>query len=138
MRTLGLNPEALLWVYDGHRETFVLWFVWSGIDEVGPLPVAELLFKAYRGSALTHAVDPFLVDLRSPNDAMVQKLVVSFAKSDATVLRLGTVEEDDGRSRPTHHIDKSWVLHLQEKRQPSLSVSKDWRQFSERVSAIAA
>lgn len=133
---LGLHPEGLLWMFDKQAKRFVLWLMWSGVDRFGPFALTDLLFRAYRAAALTQAIDPFLVDVRGPADALSEGLRASmhtWPKGDTGEIRLEGPEDVD-----LYGWRMSWVYHYEKKRKTTLVVNRDWRRFNENVSKLAA
>jgi hypothetical protein len=130
---LGLKPEGLLWVHDVQEKRFVLWLIWSGVDLFGPFELTKLLFRAYRASALTHEIDPFLVDVRSTRDTLGATVLKLNSKKEGWTFQLAEGSSDE----PSYGWHRDWVYRKQ-KRKPAHQVANDWQIFAERVSKLAA
>lgn len=145
VRSLGLHPDALFWAFDGIEGRFVLVLVTEMLDFKGPLAISELLFQAYNASATPKAVDPFVVRLHSPDQAIIRRFDGFKDPSrfefhprpggeridqDARVLGV-----DVGGVR----FRAAWVYHfaLPAPRGPA-DLSERWRRFAHNVGRLAA
>lgn len=138
LKQLGLKPEGLLWMHDAVRNRFHLWLIWSGIDRVGPLAVSELLFKAYRASALTQDIDPFVVEVRSLREEMARQLLAAISKSDPFPYYRILLNHPDGQQQVAYQWRSDWIYYLQPKPRKPVEIANDWRRFSQKVTALAA
>lgn len=133
-----------MWVNRSTDQTFLLWLIWSGVDRVGPLELGKLLFKAYNASLLSAKIDPFIVEVRSRRE-VISNMLLQSATGEKAWRRIvinntnGAASNDDdvpGVLRYTWRAE--WVYHLQANRRASVDLAKDWRRFSERITALAA
>lgn len=144
MKTLGLTPESLMWVYHVKENRFVLWLVWSGIDRHGPLSLSKLLFKAYQSSALPKEIDPFVVFARSP----AQQEVAQVAEYVERMIRGGdaamniyvtlTPAPPPDDSEPLYEINREWIYAHRARPLARARVDRDWMKFQQSVEALAA
>ena len=75
LRKLGLKPEGVFWgQWDGSEGPNLL-IVTSLFDRYGPLKISELLLRAYSASALPQEIDPFIVELHSPEQSIIRDLM---------------------------------------------------------------
>lgn len=102
LRKLGLDPEGLLWAYDTSMEEFVVVLVTSFYDQVGPLAINRLLFKAYNIAATPKSISPFIVQLHSPNDDVSVFLADFVRNAKGKILQM----RDSGRPERV----SSWEL----------------------------
>lgn len=143
---LGLDPEILCWVYISSEDRIELAIVTSMVDRVGPLPIYEILFKAYDASALPKEVNPFEVSLYSPNTRMGVDLLNSL-----NVTNEGMIPTDG--SMPPFHVTQSWItvgilepmiVHgagVYRVKNTIRNADQDharWRRFKSNVQALAA
>jgi hypothetical protein len=128
---LGLRPEAVAWVWSVKEEKHILLLLWSGVDKVGPLQVTRRLFKAYNASLLPKAIDPFVVELHSPNwgfgDLFMQ--VKRGSKPEAGVFRIKMNDEVVVGWR------SEWVYRARAKANSTIDNNRDWKRFTESVPA---
>ncbi|OBQ96027.1 hypothetical protein A9K66_22790 [Mesorhizobium sp. AA23] len=139
---LGLRPEGLLWLHDEQDKCFVLWLLWSGVDQFGPFALTKLLFQAYRASALTTEIDPFLVHARSTSEALAGQMLNVFSKSAKSrglhqYLRL-VADKGTERERIVYRWKRDWVYEIHARPYPLTRVQRDWERFSANVGALAA
>lgn len=80
LRTLGLDPAALFWAQDQTVGGHVLVLVTAMFDFAGPLVLSQTLFKAYETSATPREIDPFIIRLHSPRQAIIRELAVLIGK----------------------------------------------------------
>jgi hypothetical protein len=73
LEALGLRPDALFWAFDKIEQRFVLILATEMFDFKGPLPIADLLFRAYNACATPKEIDPFVVRLHSPEHAVIRQ-----------------------------------------------------------------
>ena len=71
---LGLDPEGLFWAYDLSVDEPAIVLTTSFYDQVGPLEINKLLFKAYNQAITPTSISPFLVRLQSPTDSISQTI----------------------------------------------------------------
>ena len=136
LRSLGLRPDMLVWGWDFEAKAFQLVLVWAGVDRFGPLAVTNLLFKAYNASALPKAIDPFSV-VAVGKSHPVASTIGGLRTSEA--VQIGTSKSEPGNQvEPDIHFEKKWIITMASKQRTSLEVSKDWRRFNEKVTALAA
>lgn len=143
LHDLGLKPEAVLWVHDIKRDAFVLWLVWSGVDRVGPYEVMKLIFKAYRASALTHDIDPFMIEIRSTGDIIGNhaletsrhRIFINGKRADLYRVSTGMSNEVDDAD---YQWTDQWIYEMKRVvKQPKLA-DRDWANFTFNVSQLAA
>ncbi|WIA55460.1 hypothetical protein N6H05_20895 [Sphingobium sp. WTD-1] len=69
LQRLGLEPQVMCWMYEMLDDRFEkrLGIVTSWVDRMGPALLYELLFKAYDAAATPRDIDPFIVQLYSPD-----------------------------------------------------------------------
>lgn len=68
LRRLGLDPESLFWAYDENIGELAIVLITSFYDQVGPLEINKLLFRAYNLAVTPASISPFIVRLQSPKD----------------------------------------------------------------------
>jgi hypothetical protein len=134
LRRLGLRCDALTWAWDARKQTFFLFLVWAGFDRFGPVPIAEKIFAAYRGSALPEEIDPFIVNVVGVNGRLA-KQVMSMDRGGGMV-RL--TPRGEGPHVFDLHITGSWIIHRERKPHSIIDVKKDWQRFQSRVDELAA
>lgn len=156
LRKLGLDPDCLLWAEDeviGHP---VLVLVTDQFDRVGPLDLSRTLFKAYDLAGTPREVNPFILRLHSPRQAIIQEMDnagfehVANKKSQLKVAPFaehGSIEEPrdiarDGLSFSAGGLKfrMNWVhkWKLPAKRLNAVEAARRWRRFSENVDRLAA
>jgi hypothetical protein len=101
LTSLGLDPDVMCWIYISSEDRMELAIVTTMVDRIGPLPIYELLFKAYDASALPHEIDPFEVSLYSPNTRMGIDLMSIKVTNEGMIY-------NDGSFPPTH-ITAAWI-----------------------------
>lgn len=74
LQRLGLDPDALFWAWDDEERRMVLVLITGAFDLAGPLEISEALFKAYNAAATPKEVDPFIVRLHSPRQAIFKSI----------------------------------------------------------------
>lgn len=145
VRALGLRPDALFWSFDEIEGRFVLILVTEMLDFKGPLAISELLFQAYNASATPKAVDPFVVRLHSPDQAIIRRFD-GFKDPSRIGFRppLGGEPVDPGVTVLGVQVGgvrfrAAWVYHfaLPPPRKPA-DLSRRWRQFALNVGRLAA
>lgn len=136
-RTLGFDPEAALWAYDSEVGYPVLLLASDAFDAVGPLVMAEAIFRAYRAALIPPEIDPFHVRLHSPEQTFFrslaegrmrdslgrdQKLVTIVMQNTPLSFRMGWVYKFDLPKKVT-----------------TLEATRRWRRFERNLDrAIAA
>ena len=144
LRTLGLDPDALLWSFDQVEDRFVLLLVTRMVDFKGPLAVSHLLFKAYNASATPKGIDPFVVRLHSPDQAIVRDLAefATVSVRVAPILAKGHRPARDDSVPATPILTTGGMVFRQEwiyafktsdKRPSSITLMRQWRRFSGKV-----
>lgn len=125
-----------MWVWDNTRSQFILMMIWSGIDRVGPLAVAKMLFKAYRASALTQDIDPFTVHVRSNKEVLAARMndAIATGADEYQLLRKDREHPDEF----LYQWAKPWIYTLSEKRRSAVDTSRDWKRFSGNIEKLAA
>ena len=68
LERLGLNPDGLCWAFDDAVDELALVLVTSFYDDVGPLEINKLLFRAYNLAVTPRSISPFIIRLHSPRD----------------------------------------------------------------------
>lgn len=69
LKDLGMKPQAVCWIHSWLDESTTekrLAVVTSMVDRVPPKEVYDLLFRAYDLAATPREIDPFIVELFSP------------------------------------------------------------------------
>ncbi|MCB5176302.1 hypothetical protein [Microvirga lenta] len=138
LRALGLDPEGFLWAFDRYDEKFHLWIVWSGVDEFGPYKLAQLLFKAYRLSALPQEIDPFTVEVLSPRLSIVHALRRLIEESIKKGPQEMKISETSDHTTELTRFKTAWIYKFDRKDLPTTRVLKDWKRFQHNVGALAA
>ena len=148
LELLGLKPEALFWAFDHLEKRLVLVLATELFDLKGPLAVSELLFRAYRASALPQEIDPFVIRLQSPDHKLI-RLLDGYAVTDADgTRRYGLAPEQRGRPAPfstiTLDVDglsfkSEWVYRFRlPKRRDVGAIKREWERFNRKVDKLAA
>lgn len=133
LKSLGLRPEACLWMYRFTDEKFVLGVIWSGVDRFGPFQLSKLLFEAYRKTLLPRSIDPFLIELRSPREVYGAQILVS---SGANWYRIGN-KGADGKDNVQLQWSKDWIYYKQKKQRSVVEISRDWGRFNQSIAKAA-
>lgn len=139
----GLRPEALMWAWNRQREDLVLLLVTSLVDRVGPEAVYRTLFQAFDSAVTPAAIDPWIVEVYSPDTIFAAKLERSFE------LRLGggTLVMADGQHQRNayftlmaerYSIVADWVYVRPEPKPKANEQLAGWRRFRRHVEAAAA
>lgn len=145
LANLGLDAEVAFWAYDIEQAEHVLVFVTDFMDQLGPLAISNLLFKAYNASALPQQIDPFLVRFFSINQPVGQELAgIPSGNWSLTITRR------DGRAEPEElsiaklktyglEIRPEWVIKKRPHKQRStVEILRRWRRFENNVEKLAA
>lgn len=146
IQRLGLNPDALLWAFDEVVGSFVLVLVTSFFDLKGPYEISKLLFKAYNAFATPQEIDPFVIQLHSPNHAIVESLIRwaeggTVQKINPRTLTLeGPKAEILQRSQGGLTVNKDWIykLALPQAKPYSMALVNRWNRFQRNVDRLAA
>ena len=144
---LGLRPTALFWAFDKTLEQFVLVLTTPMFDYAGPLELSKVLIEAYRKSGTPKEIDPFIVQMHSPEHAIIREMAkfMPFNASAATVSDpSGRPRQDIGIVALTINtgdleVSSNWVYRF-EKPAPvkTVEASRRWRRFVDRVDKLAA
>jgi hypothetical protein len=145
LQRLGLDPDALFWVYDDQMSQFVLVVATPLFDFKGPYEISRTLFKAYNYAATPQEIDPFVVRLHSPEHPFIRHLetykeATHFQKVDRGTGR--TV----GEPIAIQHIgafgvqfSPAWVLKFAlPRKRTSVDLSRQWQRFERNVDKLAA
>ena len=156
LQNLGLDPECLFWAEDevvGHP---VLVLVTRQFDRAGPLSLSRLLFKAYNAAATPREIDPFVLRLHSPEQAIIQQMVADgmqdFVRNPPSVMAAPIMypghqprREDAVPAKVVIEaggmkFQPDWVYKwsIPSKKPSSVFMSKQWRRFTENVDRLAA
>ncbi len=146
LKKLGLDPLALLWIYDFDIRRHVLVLVTDFFDLKGPLEISRYLFRAYNASATPKEIDPFLVRLHSPDQA-VSKTLLGIAMENADLYaEFGVVGQSkdliakiDGFSAEGAAMKQSWVVKpYKHRKRNSVELGRHWARFTQNVDKLAA
>lgn len=142
LRKLGLHPEGFLWLYRVEDRQFVLTIIWSGIDKHGPLSMSKLLFKAFNNSLLPREIDPFHVDVRSPNEFVAHMLMDHIPKARAaggSYMQMDrSISGTGADAEVVYRWEDGWIYHLADKPRSVHQVRQDWNRFRQNVERLAA
>ena len=142
LQKLGLDPECLFWAEDeivGHP---VLVLVTRQFDRAGPLSLSRLLFKAYNAAATPREIDPFVLRLHSPEQAIIHELAkivamdVKIANADGSMADWAKFNISGGGLK----FEPAWIYkwNISSKKPSTVVMSKQWRRFTENVDRLAA
>ena len=156
LQKLGLDPECLFWAEDevvGHP---VLVLVTRQFDRAGPLSLSRLLFKAYNAAATPREIDPFVLRLHSPEQALIREMVGvgmgEFIRNPPSVVtapimhpghqpkREDAVSADVFLSAGGMRFKPAWVYKwsIPSKKPSAVVMSRQWHRFTENVDRLAA
>ncbi len=142
LRKLGLDPEALFWARDDLSNELILVLVTRFFDHVGPLALSELLFKAYNAAGTPKEIDPFIVDLHSPNHHMIRSVKESLDKFKEQIVDTGKLKSPDMTgaflSTGTISIPLEEIYFWKDSRGPGVDLVRRWNFFERKVEALAA
>ena len=149
LQNLGLDPECLFWADDDVVGHPVLVLVTRQFDLAGPLALSDLLFKAFDAAATPREINPFVLRLHSPDQAIIREL--SRYSQGPALMRIHFA---DGTSRTTgdegfgaqfvmggglrfqHNWIYKWEISLEA---PSRTeMKRRWRHFEKNVDRLAA
>jgi hypothetical protein len=138
LRTLGLEPEALLWAKDRTINEFALVLITSHFDFKGPREIYRLLTLAYNRAATPATISPFIIRLHSPRQVISQQILESEWSTSGT-FAIMTLNRGD-----LTYQDK-WIYTAKYKkgavkvrRLNSVERSKQWNKFKSNVERLAA
>jgi hypothetical protein len=135
---LGLRPEAFLWMHKPDEDEFVLSIVWSGVDRFGPFEVNKRLFEAYRKAVLTRAIDPFIVELRSPKEVFGATIREHMSEGGEHLFyRILETNSLTGEQKTTHQWRSEWAYSMADRKRSHMEVKRDWDRFKRNVAAAA-
>jgi hypothetical protein len=143
----GLRPDALFWAFDKTLDRFVLVLVTEAVDFAGPFNLSKVLMEAHRKAATPIEIDPFIVRVHSPNQAIIKALgsVLPFSASKARV------HSPDGELKDNLSIaemitnaadlevSSEWVYRFEKKKKTqTIEVARHWRRFATNIEKLAA
>lgn len=142
LQRLGLDPDALFWVYDDQMNQFVLVVATPLFDFKGPYEISKTLFKAYNRAATPQEIDPFIVRLHSPEHPFIRHLE---GYKGATHIR--KVDKSTGQpvGEPVRierigafgvQFSPAWIAPL--RKRASVDLSRQWQRFERNVDKLAA
>lgn len=142
LQKLGLNPECLFWADDEVVGHSVLVLVTHHFDRVGPLALSDLLFRAYDAAATPREINPFVLRLHSPEQAIVRELAKVFAlnvraqNADGSKADFAKVYINAGGLK----FDRDWIYRwdLSEREPSRMVMARQWRRFANNVNRLAA
>ena len=140
IEALGLHPAAFFWAYDRPIDTFVLVLIAEEFDQVGPLAISRLLFKAHDVSATPSTIDPLIIRMHSPAHQIVQEMDKimplkiegpggSKVVGARAITRVGGLE-----------VDGDWLYRFNKPltRRNSIDILRRWHRFERNVDKAAA
>lgn len=141
LRRLGFDPDVLFWAFDRELDEFALILVSPAYDEIGPLAISKVLFRAYEASITPKEISPFVVRLFSPRQSFWQavsriiSVEMEIAVGDGSYRPLGDqamYESDDFLFR------NDWFYARRERSSQPLNMRASWRKFERNVEQLAA
>ncbi len=147
LEKLGLDPHALLWVFDEIEGRFVLILVTDFFDLKGPLEVSRQLFKAFNASVTPKEIDPFTVRVHSINQPFGEE-IHGLAASDGKVNvfdkfmqpRAGAENARISAYRTENiEIRTEWIISAKRSgARKTVELNRRWDRFTKNLEAIAA
>lgn len=141
---LGLEPDALCWVYDPDADETHLAIVTSMAERVGGLSIYKLLFRAYEAAATPREIDPFIVSVYGPKSdfgVRIRKLLSKMAKRGLFAVPERTAAEvlftDIGGTGRLVVLGRG-VYVAKEGRRSAADDLRRFQRFERRVKALAA
>ena len=136
LQGLGLDPEGCFWAFDEKAGRMILMIMTSAFDVVGPLEISKVLFKAYEAAVLPEIIDPFMVQIHSPQHTIMRALLDgelqnSFHKATVPVLmKLGGT---------SYSFLLEWIYKFEApKTANSIAALRSWHRFEKNVDKLAA
>ncbi len=139
---LGLRLRCLFWADDLALGTKVLVLVTEAIDIAGPLALSQLLFKAYNNEATPQEINPFIVRLHSPQQAIIREIGkiwpfdVSMRNAEGEDITEKMLKADI--TAGSLKLDPSWVYRFDKEVAPTVDAGRQWRRFARNVEKLAA
>lgn len=145
LRTLGLNPDALLWAQHDERKEMMLFLVSPIVDRVGSSEIYDTLFKAYDRAVTPTSIDPWLVSVVSPlsiistefQEMLRMDVSLQMKSQGLDPLRIDN-EVFFGVADGQYNFRRSWVYFIKPHRMESKHQLKVWQKFQHNVDRAAA
>ncbi len=142
LQKLGLDPEGLFWARDNFDNRLILILVTRYFDIVGPTALSNLLFKAYNAAATPKEIDPFIVDLHSPDHHMIRTMIEALDKFKEQVIDTHKMKKselaDAFLSTETISIPLAEVYVWKDIRRPTVDLLRKWGFIERKVDELAA
>lgn len=144
LKRLGLEPDALCWVYDPDSDETHLAIVTSMAERVGGLSIYKLLFRAYEAAATPREIDPFIVSVYGPRSdfgARLRKLLGGMAKRGLFSVPERTAAQvlfTDAEGSGRLVVLSRGVYAAEEGRRSAADDLRRFQRFERRVKALAA
>ncbi|MCF6112011.1 hypothetical protein [Mesorhizobium muleiense] len=163
LRSLGLDPEGLLWCIEDGSEEHVLVLITGFLDQVGPLELSRYLFKAYNASATPREISPFIIRFQSPSHPSSKDIAFRWSSRDEIYVRMdktGSHIEQVFHVPPGHKMPQGvvsatnmglrfpgsgvtfapeWIIQMKLARaENAADRARHWRIFSRNVDRLAA
>ncbi|WP_273795134.1 hypothetical protein [Brucella intermedia] len=147
LEKLGLDPHALLWVFDEVEDRFVLILITDFFDLKGPLEISRQLLKAYNASVTPKEIDPFTVRVHSVNQPFGNE-IHNIAAADFRI----NIFDKNMRPKPGTEnarisgwtsngteIRLEWVISVKKNtHRKSTELSRRWDRFTRNIDQLAA
>ena len=149
LQKLGLDPNCLFWADDEVVRHPVLVLVTRQFDRVGPLALSELLFKAYDAAATPREINPFVLRLHSPEQAVIRGLN-QFAQDKVVMIAHFADGRSEDNSGPNYgpqflmggglRFQHEWIYKwdISTPAPSRMAMTRQWRRFAGNVYGVAA